>query len=134
MEPPHSLHEKDAKFQTYPPSTLHVKMLSLPKINVYNFRYKISVGILMKLLFLSHKCINKKVPKLVHRQIYYIVSSVHITSMSFLVPTLVNCNCSWRLVPNLFFFFKKLNMSWKQLVCSLVSIHFDSPQLAIQSK
>ena len=42
------------------------------KIDVYNFRYKISVGILMKLFFLTHKCINKKVHKLVHKQIYYI--------------------------------------------------------------
>ena len=38
---------------------LHVKMTNLPKIDVYNFRYKIRVGILMKLFFLSHKCINK---------------------------------------------------------------------------
>ena len=27
---------------------------------------------------------------------------------------------------------KKLNMRWNQVVCSLVSIYFDSPQLAIQ--
>ena len=59
MELPHSLHEKDARFQAHPPNTLHVKMLSLPKINVYNFRYKISVGILMKHFFLPHKSINK---------------------------------------------------------------------------
>ena len=53
MESSPSLHENDAKFQlqTHPPSTLHIKMPNLPKINVYNFRYKISVGILMKLFF-----------------------------------------------------------------------------------
>ena len=55
----HSLRENDAKFQTHPPSTLHVKIPNLPKINVYNFRNKISVEILMKFFFLSHKCINK---------------------------------------------------------------------------
>ena len=55
----HSLRENDAKFQTYPPSTLYVKMPNLPKINIYDIRYKISVGILMKLFFLSRKCINK---------------------------------------------------------------------------
>ena len=55
----HSLSETDAKFQTHPSSTLHIKMPILPKIDVYNFRCKISVGILMKLFFLSHKCINK---------------------------------------------------------------------------
>ena len=32
---------------------------NLPKIDVYHFRYKISVGILMKLFFLLHKCINE---------------------------------------------------------------------------
>ena len=68
IESSHSLHENDGKFQTYPPSTLHVKMPNLTKIDVYNFRYKISVGMLMKLSFLSHKCINK----LVHEQIYII--------------------------------------------------------------
>ena len=47
--------------------------------------FKIGVGILMKLFFHSHnEC------KLVHKQIYYIASSAHITSMPFLVPTLVN--------------------------------------------
>ena len=30
------------------------------------------------------------------------------------------------------YFLKKLNMRWKQVVCSLVSIYFDSPQLGIQ--
>ena len=60
IESSHSLRENDAKFQSHPPSTLHFKMLNRPKINVYNFRYKVSVRILMKLFFLlSHKCINK---------------------------------------------------------------------------
>ena len=59
MESSHSLHKNDAKFQTHPSSTLHIKMPDLPKIIVYNFSYKISVGVLMKLFFLSHKCINK---------------------------------------------------------------------------
>ena len=54
-----SSRENDAKCQTHPPSTLHVKIPNLPKIDVYNFRYKISVGVLMKLFFLSHKWINK---------------------------------------------------------------------------
>ena len=37
-----------------------------------------------------------------------------------------------RLVPDLFSFFKKnLNMRWKQVVWSLVSIYFHSPQVAI---
>ena len=44
---------------TQPVYTLYVKMPNLPKIDVYNFRYKINVGILMKLFFLSHKWINK---------------------------------------------------------------------------
>ena len=57
----------------------HVKMPNLQKKNnVYNFRYKISVGILMKLEILM-------------KQIYYIASSGHITFMPFLVPILVNC-------------------------------------------
>ena len=55
----HSLHQNDAQFQTHLPSPLPVKMPNLPKINVYNFRYKTSVVILMKLFFLSQKCINK---------------------------------------------------------------------------
>ena len=43
MESSPSLHENDAKFQlqTHPPSTLHIKMPNLPKIDVYNSRYKI---------------------------------------------------------------------------------------------
>ena len=40
------------------PSTLHVKMPNLPKINVCNFRYKITVRILMKLFLLSHSAKN----------------------------------------------------------------------------
>ena len=58
IESSHSWRESDAKFQTHPPITL-IKMPNQLKINVYNFTYKISVGILMKLFFLSHKCINK---------------------------------------------------------------------------
>ena len=46
IESSHSLRQNDAKLQTHPPSTLNVKMPNLPKIDVYNFRYK-SVGILM---------------------------------------------------------------------------------------
>ena len=55
----HSLRENDAEFQNHPPSTLNVKMPNLPKIDVYNSRYEISLGILMKLFFLLHKCIDK---------------------------------------------------------------------------
>ena len=36
----HSFHENDAKFQTHPPSSLHIKMQNLPKIDDYNFKYK----------------------------------------------------------------------------------------------
>ena len=32
----------------------------------------------------------------------------------------------------LFIFLKKLKMKWKQVVCSLVSVYFDCPELAIQ--
>ena len=35
-------------------------------------------------------------------------------------------------IPDLFYFLKKLNMRSKQVVCSLVSIYCNSPQLAIQ--
>ena len=59
IESSHSLCENDAMFQIHPPSTLHVKMPNLRKIDVYNFRYKIGIGILMKFSFLSHKWINK---------------------------------------------------------------------------
>ena len=69
----HSLHENDAEFQTHPPKSA--------KIHVHNFRYKISVAILMKLFFLSHKCINK----------FIIASSAQIKFVPLLVPTLVNC-------------------------------------------
>ena len=31
-----------------------------------------------------------------------------------------------------FIFWKKLNMRWKKVVCSLVSIYFDSPQFVLQ--
>ena len=31
-----------------------------------------------------------------------------------------------------FKFLKKVNMKWKPVVCNLVSIYFDSPQLAVQ--
>ena len=58
-ESSHTLHENDAKFQTHPPSILHVKMSNLLKVDVYNLRYKICVEILMKIFFLLHKCINK---------------------------------------------------------------------------
>ena len=40
IESSHSLHENDAKFQTHPPSTPHIKISTLPKVDVYNFRYK----------------------------------------------------------------------------------------------
>ena len=33
-----------------------------------------------------------------------------------------------------FYFLKKLNTRQKQVVCGLVSVYFDSPQLAIQEK
>ena len=39
-----------------------------------------------------------------------------------------------RLVLYLFLLLKMLNMRQKQVVCSLVSIYFDSPQLAIQKQ
>ena len=55
----HSLRENDDKFQTHSPSALHVKMPKLLKVDVHNFRYKISEGMFMKLFFLSHKYINK---------------------------------------------------------------------------
>ena len=54
---PTVLRQHDAKFQTHP--STHVKMPNLQKIDVYKFRYEISVGILIKLFFLSHKCTNK---------------------------------------------------------------------------
>ena len=66
IESSNSLRQNNAKLQTHPHSTLNVKMPNLPKIDIYNFKYKISIGILMKL---SHKCINKWAHKLVHKQI-----------------------------------------------------------------
>ena len=46
VESSHCFCQNEAKFQTHPSS--HVKMPNLQKTNVYNFAYKISVGILMK--------------------------------------------------------------------------------------
>ena len=40
-------------------------------------------------------------------------------------------NEAGRLVPGLFFFLKKLLVRYMQLVCNLVSINFDNPQLGI---
>ena len=59
IESSHSLRQNGTKLQTHLPSTLNAKVLNLPKINVYNFRYKITVGILIKVFFLLHKCIYK---------------------------------------------------------------------------
>ena len=79
------------KCQTHQPSTLHVKMRNLLEINVYNFRYKISVGILMKLFFLSYKCISKWVRRLMHRQIIILrqvlIYNIHALSCAHF------CNC-----------------------------------------
>ena len=41
-------------FQTHTQTTLCVEMPNLPKIDVYEFRYKTSVGILMKLFSFTH--------------------------------------------------------------------------------
>ena len=43
-------------------------------------------------------------------------------------------NKAGRLVPDHFFFFlkKRLNMRYKQVVCNLVSLYFDSLQLCVQ--
>ena len=43
IESSHSLRQNDTKLQIHPPSTLNVKMPNLPKIDVYNVGYKISV-------------------------------------------------------------------------------------------
>ena len=43
-------------------------------------------------------------------------------------------NPTERLVPNLFLFLKKIYVRRKQMVCSLVSIYFDSRQLGLQYK
>ena len=55
------------------------------KIDVYNLRN-------FNKVFLS----LTQVHKLVHKQIFYIASSAHITSMTFLVPTLVNYNLNYK--------------------------------------
>ena len=59
IESSHSLRQNDVKLQTHAPSILIIKMSNLPKIDVYNFKYKFSVRNIMKLFFLSHKCIDK---------------------------------------------------------------------------
>ena len=41
IESSHSLRHNDAKLQTHPLSTLNAKMIDLPNIDVYNFRYKV---------------------------------------------------------------------------------------------
>ena len=56
IEYSHSLCQNDTKVQNQPPSTFNIKMPDLPKIDVYNCKYIISVG---NLFFVSHKCINK---------------------------------------------------------------------------
>ena len=64
IESSNSLQQNDAKWQTHPPSILNIKMPNLPKIDAYYFKYKISVGNIMKLFYLSHKCISKQVHEL----------------------------------------------------------------------
>ena len=86
------MRENDATLQTHPPSTLNVKMQNLLKIDIFNFKYGISVGNIRKLFFLSHKWINKYVHKLEHKLIDYIAASALITPMIFILPILVNCN------------------------------------------
>ena len=81
----HSLNENGVKFQTHPPTDpvpFASKCQICKKIDVYNFRYEISVGILMKLFFLSHKRINKSVHKLVHKQIYSVKCSYYTHALS----------------------------------------------------
>ena len=90
IESSHSLCQNDTKLQTHPASILNVKMLNLPKIDAYNFKYKISVRNKTKLFFLLHKCINKQVHKLVHKWIDYTVSSAYITPIPFILLLLVN--------------------------------------------
>ena len=58
IETSQSFRQNDAKLQTHPPSTINVKMPNLPKTDVYNFKYEVCVGNLMKLSYLSLKCIN----------------------------------------------------------------------------
>ena len=55
----HSLCQNNTKLQTHPPSARNVKMQNLSTIDVYNFKYKIILGNIMKLLFLFHKYIDK---------------------------------------------------------------------------
>ena len=55
-----SLRQNGTKLQTHPPSTLNVKIPNLLKIDVYNIKHNISVGNVIKLFFLSQKCINDK--------------------------------------------------------------------------
>ena len=46
------VHQNDAKLQTHPPHILiNITMSNLLKINVYNFKYTISVGNITKLIF-----------------------------------------------------------------------------------
>ena len=86
------MRENDATLQTHPLSTLNVKMQNLLKIDIFNFKYGISVGNIRKLFFLSHKWINKYVHKLEHKLIDYIAASALITPMIFILPILVNWN------------------------------------------
>ena len=50
----HSLRQNDGKLQNHPPTILNLKIPNLPKIDVYNFKYKISARNIRKLSFL-HK-------------------------------------------------------------------------------
>ena len=73
----HSLRENDTKFETHPTSILYVKMPNLLKIIVHNFTYKICVGILMRLFFLSYKCINKCIYYCINKYITYLQELIH---------------------------------------------------------
>ena len=73
IESSHSLHKNDVTFQTHSPNIFHTKMPNLSKINVYNFRYKKSAGILMKLIFFHtsaqiNQCINQSIEKYIQRR------------------------------------------------------------------
>ena len=59
IESSHSLSQNDATLKTYLPIILNVKMPNLPKIDVYNFIYKISVGNMIKLFFLYTFLVEK---------------------------------------------------------------------------
>ena len=64
----YNLHQNDNKLQTNPSSMYpYIKMPNLPKVDVYKCRYEISLRNIVKLFFLSHKCINKYVHKLEHK-------------------------------------------------------------------